>query len=89
MILVIIPWKNGMDLNKNALTSTNALGTDSDIFLNVTHRRSFFLETNTNLIKRGQILYDDYIKGDGMDPIGTTPDDLKLNSLGAFYTNLA
>ena len=31
-------------------------------------------------------MYDDYIKGDGMDPIGTTPDDLKLNSLGAFYT---
>ena len=33
-------------------------------------------------------MYDDYIKGDGMDPIGTAPDDLKLNSLGTFYTNL-
>ena len=31
-------------------------------------------------------MYDDYVKGDGMDPIGTTPDDLKLNSLGALYT---
>ena len=39
-----------------------------------------------NLIKRGQILYDDYIKGDGADPIGTSPDNLKLNSLGQFYT---
>ena len=55
-------------------------------FENNTNEQFYFLETNTNLIKRGQILYDDYIKGDGMDPIGTTPDDLKLNSLGAFYT---
>ena len=75
-----------MDLNRNALTLTNALGTDSNFFENNIQKSLFFLETNTNLIYRGQILYDDYIKGDGMDPIGAIPDDLKLNSLGALYT---
>ena len=89
MILVIMLWKNGMDSNKNALTSTNALGTDQ-IFLNFEpFLKKYLPEINQNLNNRGQILYDDYIKGDGMDPIGTSPDDLKLNSLGAFNTNLS
>ena len=30
MILANILWKNGMDLNKNVLTSMNVLGTDSN-----------------------------------------------------------
>ena len=52
MILANILWKNGMDSNKNVLTSMNVLGTDSNYLSENEAFLSFYLEAETSVLKR-------------------------------------
>ena len=57
VILANILWKNGMDLNKNVLTSMNVLGTDSNYLSENEAFLSFYLEAETSVLKRPNFIW--------------------------------